>query len=691
MDPTVPPQQNLHRAMPGLGPTLTETGIHFALYSEHATAVELCLFESASAATEAQRVALEKGADSIWRVHVPDLKTGCLYAYRVHGPYRPAEGHRFNPSKLVLDPYAKALGRTMQWSEPLRSVPPGTSDQDNQPPDTQDSAPFAPLAKVIDTPFDWAGDRPPQIPWKETIIYETNVKGMTQQHPGIPEELRGTYTGLASEPVLEHLTHLGITAIELLPVHQIADEYHLHKHGLTNYWGYNPLLFFAPDARFARGDTTNPLVDFKNMVRAFHQAGIEVILDMVFNHSAEGDLHGPTVSFRGIDNAVYYRTEPGHPARYSNFTGCGNTFNLNHPQVLQLVLDVLRYWVEDMHVDGFRLDLAVTVGRGRESFESEGNFFKSIQQDPVLSRVKWIAEPWDLGPEGYQLSNFPKGWSEWNDQFRQTIRKFWRGDSNQAGSFIKRVSGSRDLFDSQTRPPHSTLNYLTSHDGFTLEDLVTYQHKHNEANGENNNDGHHDEDSCNYGVEGPSDDPVLNRFRQQQKRNLLATLLFSAGTPMISGGDEIGRTQQGNNNAYCQDSPISWYDWNLNNDKKSFLAFTQLIIQLRKRYPLAHASWQWFDSDGQTIDLDDEESLDVHCLGCVSTDNGNGAFMILWNRGDQACDFTLPGDSRNWKVLLDTSTPEEMDFDPSEKSLKSLYLAPHSLKILTGAKKQTNP
>ena len=671
-----------------LGPTPTEAGIHFSLYSEHATAVELCLFENAASTTESQRIDLKKGADSVWRAHVPNLKAGCLYGYRVHGPYRPAEGHRFNPSKLLLDPYAKALGRTLQWNEAVQSVPPDASDQHDQPPNTQDSAPYAPLAKVIDTSFDWGEDRLPETSWEETVIYETHVKGITQQHPDIPEELRGTYAGLASEPVLEHLTRLGITAIELLPVHQIADEYHLHKKGLTNYWGYNPLLLFAPDIRFARRDTANPLTEFKSMVRTIHQAGIEVILDLVFNHTAEGDLHGPTVSFRGIDNAVYYRTDPSHPVRYSNFTGCGNTFNLHHPQVRQLVLDALRYWVNEMHVDGFRLDLAVTLGRGRESFEPEGTFFKSIQEDPDLSRVKWIAEPWDLGPDGYQLSSFPNGWLEWNDQYRQTIRKFWRGDSHQAESLTKRVSGSLDLFGSKGRPPYSTVNYITSHDGFTLEDLVTYEHKHNEANGENNHDGHNGHDSCNYGVEGPSDDPGLKALRQQQKRNLLATLLLSAGTPMISGGDEIGRTQQGNNNAYCQDNPINWYDWNLKEDQKSFVEFTQLIIQLRKRFPSTQTSRQWFQADGQTIDPHAQESFDVQCLGCFSFENENTALLILWNGGGQNCDFMIPGDSRSWEVLLDTSAPAIKTDSPSlGKSLKTLNVAPRSLKVLTGGEK----
>ena len=665
-----------------IGPVITETGIHFTLYSEHATAVELCLFESTFSIEESQRINLEKGADSFWRTHVPNLKSGCLYAYRVHGPYRPAEGHRFNPSKLLVDPYAKALGRNLQWNEAVQSVPPGASDQNDRAPNTQDSAPYAPLAKVVDTSFDWGDDRQLETPWEETIIYETHLKGMTQQHPGIPEELRGTYAGLASEPVLEHLTGLGITAIELLPVHQIADEYHLHKMGLTNYWGYNPLLFFAPDARFVHRDDSDPATEFKNMVRAFHQAGIEVILDLVFNHTAEGNMHGPTVSLRGIDNAVYYRTDSSHPETYANFTGCGNTLNLHHPQVRQLVLDVLRYWVNEMHVDGFRLDLAVTVGRGRESFEPEGMFFKSIQEDPVLSQVKWIAEPWDLGPDGYQLSNFPKGWSEWNDQYRQTVRKFWRGDSNESQSLIKRVSGSLDLFGSKGRSLYSTVNYITSHDGFTLEDLVTYERKHNEANGENNRDGHNGHDSCNYGVEGPSDHPALKALRLQQKRNLLATLLLSTGTPMISGGDEIGRTQQGNNNAYCQDNSISWYDWNLDENQKSFTEFTRLIIQLRKRYSLVRASWQWFLANGQPIDSHSQESIDVQCLGCLSSENENDALLILWNNGDQNCDFTLPGDNRSWKILMDTSNPEKMDSLSLGKSLKIISIAPHSLKIL---------
>lgn len=669
-----------------LGPTLTETGIYFSLFSEHATAVELCLFESPASTKESQRITLAKGADSIWSVHVPNLKAGCLYGYRVYGPYHPAEGNRFNPSKVLLDPYAKALGRPLQWNEAVRSVPQDTLDHHDQPANAEDSAPYAPLGKVIDISFDWGEDRRPETPWEKTIIYETHVKGITQLHPDIPENLRGTYAGLASEPVLDHLNHLGITAIELLPVHQIADEYHLHRNGLANYWGYNPLLLFAPDIRLAR-DVDDPLSEFKSMVRTFHQAGIEVILDLVFNHTAEGDLHGPTVSFRGIDNAVYYKTDPSHPERYINFTGCGNTFNLHHPQVLQLVLDVLRYWVDETHVDGFRLDLAVTVGRGQEAFEPNSMFFQSIQEDPVLSKVKWIAEPWDLGPDGYQLSNFPNGWLEWNDQFRKTIRKFWRGDSQQTESLTKRVSGSTDLFGTKSRPPYSTVNYITSHDGFTLEDLVTYEHKHNEANRENNHDGHDGHDSCNYGVEGPSDDPTLKALRQQQKRNLMTTLLLSTGTPMISGGDEIGRTQQGNNNAYCQDNPISWYDWNLDEDQRDFMEFTRLIIQLRKQYSLTQTSWQWFYADGKIMDFDTQDSLDAPCLGCIPFANENTALLMLWNRDDQNCDFILPLDSYNWEISLDTSTPDKTNFPDLAKSLKTLNVAPRSVKVLNGSKK----
>ena len=686
MDRNSPPLPNTNRTMSDpLGPVISSTGIHFSLYSEHATAVELCLFENASSTKESQRIALEKGDDFIWRVNVPNLKAGCLYGYRVHGPYRPDEGHRFNSSKILIDPYAKVMGRALEWSATLQSVPPDASDQPDHPPNMQDSGPHAPLAKVVDPSFDWGKDRPPKTAWEETVIYETHIKGMTQQHPDIPEELRGTYAGLVSEPVLEHLTHLGITAVELLPVHQIANEYHLHKNGLTNYWGYNPLLMFAPDIRYAR--TTDPITEFKQMVKAFHEAGIEVILDLVFNHTAEGDLHGPTVSFRGIDNAVYYRTNSKHPERYADFTGCGNTFNLHHPQVRRLVLDVLRYWVDEMHVDGFRLDLAVTVGRGKQAFEPEGHFFKSIQEDSTLSEVKWIAEPWDLGPDGYQLSHFPNGWSEWNDQFRQTTRKFWRGDSHQGASLMHRVSGSLDLFGSKNRPLHSTVNYITSHDGFTLEDLVTYEHKHNEANGENNRDGHNGHDSCNYGIEGPSDDPALSAHRQLQKRNMLATLLLSAGTPMISGGDEIGRTQQGNNNAYCQDNPISWYDWNLGEDQNNFMEFTRLIVQLRKRYLLAQASWQWLQVDGQAVDPSANEVLDAQCLRSFSSENENAVLSILWNSSDKDCNFKLSSDSWNWEILIDTSVSEQENFPSFGKSLKTVHVAPHSVKVLTATKR----
>ncbi|NIP99374.1 MAG: glycogen debranching protein GlgX, partial [Nitrospinaceae bacterium] len=558
-------------------------GTRFSLYSEHATAVELCLFDSAEATQESQRIPLSRNADGVWSSVLPDVPTGQLYGYRVHGPYRPEEGHRFNPSKVLIDPYARALGRPMRWHEALWTVPPGAADSTDRPPNTMDSAPYAPLGKVVDTSFDWEGDRSPGLPWEETVIYETHVKGLSRNHPGLPEKIRGTYAGLASDPILEHLTKLGVTAVELLPVHQAANEYHLHKNGLTNYWGYNTLLYFAPDLRFASRPEGDPAAEFKQMVKTLHRAGIEVILDVVFNHTAEGDVHGPTVSFRGIDNAVYYRHDPENPGRYQNFTGCGNSFNTHHPVARRLVLDSLRTWVQEMHVDGFRLDLAVTLGRGEQFFEPEGSFFKSIQEDPVLSRVKWIAEPWDLGPEGYQLSSFPSQWSVWNDQFRKTVRKFWRGDPGQGKNLIQRFGGSPDLFPN-TGSPRASINYVTSHDGFTLQDLVSYDHKHNQANVEDNRDGSDDNDSHNHGVEGPTDDPEINNRREQQKRNLLATLLLSRGIPMLAGGDEIGRTQRGNNNAYCQDNEITWLDWDAWDHHKPFLEFTRRLIALRKTY-----------------------------------------------------------------------------------------------------------
>lgn len=676
-------KRNSINSGPPLGAVLTQDGIHFSLHSEHATAVDLCLFENSAAEKESQTLPLTKDSDAVWRVHVPHLKAGCLYGYRVHGPYRPSKGHRFNPAKLLIDPYAKALGRTMQSHEALRSALKETEDPHHAPPNTADSAPYAPLGKVVNTDFDWEDDHPPATPWEETLIYETHVKGMTQQHPDVPEELRGTYAGLASEPIIEHLTRLGITAVELLPVHQATDEYRLHKSGLTNYWGYNPLLWFAPDVRFAGGDTSDPIIEFKTMVRTFHRAGLEVILDMVFNHTAEGDIKGPTLSFRGIDNADYYRRDPKNSNRYADYTGCGNTFNLNHPRARQLVLDCLRYWVEEMHVDGFRLDLAVSVGRGKNPFDPQGEFFKNVEEDPVLSQVKWIAEPWDLGPGGYQLSNFPSGWSEWNDQYRQTVRRFWRGDAGLISSLVQRVSGSRDLFGD--RPLHSSINYVIAHDGFTLQDLVMYEHKHNKANCENNRDGSDGNDSCNYGTEGPSDDPALNGKRDRQKKNMLATLLLSAGTPMISGGDEISRTQQGNNNAYCQDNPISWYDWDLDEGQNNFLEFTRSLIQFRKRTQCHLAARQWLRPDGQPLDSGEAPPLEGQAVACLLTPpSGNHPELwVLWNADEQAIEFQPPGETRCWEIIFNTRHPETPLMPTPGKPLKTLLLPGKSLLVLS--------
>lgn len=666
-----------------LGPVITEQGVSFSLYSEHATAVELCLFDSADADRETRTLPLEKRPDSVWHVHVAGLNAGALYGFRVHGPYRPAEGHRFNPSKLLIDPWARALGRPMVWHESLQSVPLEAEDHPDHPPNTQDSAACAPLARVIDTAFDWQDDRAPDIPWDDTIIYEAHVKGISRQHPGVPEPLRGTFAGLASEPVLDHLTKLGVTTVELLPVTQSADELHLHQMGLTNYWGYNPLLPFAPDIRLASAEGGGPVFEFKQMVQTLHRAGFEVILDLVFNHTAEGDLWGPTVSFRGIDNFNYYRTGTDDRSRYIDFTGCGNTLNLHHPRVRQWVLDCLRYWITEMHVDGFRLDLAVTVGRGREAFEPEGEFFRSIAQDPVLSQAKWIAEPWDLGPEGYQLSRFPREWSEWNDQFRQTVRRYWRGDPGLSTSLARRVSGSRDWFTG--RSLHASLNYVTSHDGFTLQDLVSYEQKHNEANGEDNRDGSHGNDSCNYGSEGPSDDPELNALRLRQKKNLMATLLLSSGIPMLSGGDEIGRTQEGNNNAYCQDNTLSWHHWNLDASQREFLEFTRSLIGLRKSHRWHQAERQWFRPDGQRFDIEEDltpEGPGMACRLSGLSSTGKGEHWVFWNEGPYPVEFLLPEEYRPGKVLVGTCRPDSPHVSEIGKSLKTLVMPGGTLMVL---------
>ncbi len=576
------------RVWPGsphpLGATWDGVGVNFAIFSEHATRVELCLFDSPDAEMESVTIPLPEQTDMVWHGYLPDIHPGQLYGYRVHGPYAPQHGHRFNPRKLVLDPYAKAIGRATRWSDVLFGFRIGAPDAPS--PDDRDSAPCAPLGAVNDDAFTWGNDAPLKTPWHETLIYELHVRGYTQLHPHVPEHLRGKYLGLASEPALRHLTSLGVTAVEMMPVHHHNDEWHLVQAGLGNYWGYNTLSYFAPDVRYA----TSPLPleavrEFKVMVRALHAAGLEVILDVVYNHTAEGNHLGPTLSLRGIDNSSYYRLLPENRRYYQDFTGTGNTLNVRSPRVLQLIMDSLRYWVLEMHVDGFRFDLASALARELHAVDRLGAFFDIIHQDPVLSQVKLIAEPWDLGEGGYQVGNFPPKWTEWNGKYRDSVRRFWRGDRGAVSELATRLAGSSDLYEQSGRRPYASINFVTAHDGFTLADLVSYDHKHNEANGENNQDGENHNLSWNCGVEGPTDDRRILDLRDRQRRNLMATLMLSLGVPMISGGDEIGRTQRGNNNAYCQDNEASWTHWDLSASNRDFLLFVRRLIQIRREQP----------------------------------------------------------------------------------------------------------
>jgi isoamylase len=664
------------QAWPGspypLGATWDGQGVNFALFSEHATAVELCLFDAPDAAVESVRIPIVDRTDMIWHAYVPGLKPGQLYGYRVHGPWAPAEGHRFNPAKLLLDPYARALGRPMRWHPSLFAFADGDPDG---APDPTDSAPYAAIGQVVDEPFDWGNDRPPRTPWHETVIYELHVKGFTQLNEAIPPELRGTYLGLASPPAIEHLKSLGITAVELMPVHEHVDEWHLASRGLVNYWGYNTLSFFAPDHRYARATARADLVrDFKHMVRALHEAGLEVILDVVYNHTAEGDHRGPTLSFRGIDNRSYYRLLPGNPARYQDFTGTGNTLNMQSPAVLRLMMDSLRYWVEEMHVDGFRFDLASALARELHAVDRLGSFFDVIGQDPVVSRVKLIAEPWDVGDGGYQVGNFPPGWAEWNGRYRDVVRRFWRGDRGVIAELATRLSGSSDLYGLSGRQPHASINFVTSHDGFTLADLVSYNEKHNLANGEDNRDGDPNNLSWNCGVEGPTDDAAVRELRARQVRNFMLTLLASIGVPMISGGDEVLRTQRGNNNAYCHDSPLSWTPWRRDPERTAMLEFTRALVALRRSQPVLRrrtflrggpqADVRWLRPDGAEMTDADWFDADRQVLGMLLDGNHIGerdsrgrplrgdTLLVLLNASAAGLHFALPDRGTRWELLI---------------------------------------
>jgi isoamylase len=694
------------------GATWDGRGVNFALFSEYATGAEVCLFDSPDAPHEVERIPMPMYTDLVWHVYVPGLQPGQIYGYRVHGPYEPHAGQRFNSNKLLVGPYAKALTGIIQWDDAMFGYTIGHSDADLSF-DTRDSAPCMPRCVVIDPDFDWGDDRPPDTPLHESIIYELHVKGFTQLHPEVPEGLRGTYAGLASPPVIDYLQALGITAVELLPVHQRIDDRHLIEQGLTNYWGYNTLSYFAPDVRYSSAGAQGEQVrEFKAMVKALHAAGIEVILDVVYNHTAEGSHLGPTLSLRGIDNRVYYRRVDGDERYYMDYTGCGNSLNLLHSRTLQLIMDSLRYWVMEMHVDGFRFDLAATLARGLHEADRLSSFFDIIHQDPVLSQVKLIAEPWDVGPGGYQVGNFPVLWCEWNSRYRDTVRRFWKGDEAQVAELAYRLAGSSDLYQHNGRQPYASINFITAHDGFTLRDLVSYNQKHNEANHEDNRDGETHNNSWNCGAEGPTDDPAINALRARQQRNMLATLLLSQGVPMLLAGDERNRTQQSNNNAYCQDNPLSWLNWRLDDADQNLLAFTRRLIQIRKAHPALHRrsffqgrsihgpdvrDIEWFRPDGQEMSEEEWSHSFARCLGMLL----NGQDMDEWGeRGDHIRDdmllvllnahwetipFTLPDppDGAAWEVLVDTAQPEKR---PPLPAGAPYALRARSLALLIGAR-----
>jgi glycogen operon protein len=555
------------------------------LYSQHATRVELCLFDARDPSKEYERFEIENVSRHVWHIYLPGVRPGQLYGYRVHGPYEPENGHRFNPSKLLIDPYARAIAGSVDWNAAVFPYRMGAPDQDFARDDTDDAAGI-PKGVVVESFFDWEGDRPPDTPLHASVIYEVHVKGFTATNPDVPEEQRGTYAGLASPASIEYLQKLGITAVELLPVHSFLDDKHLVERGLRNYWGYNTTNFFSPDGRYSSaGDRGDQVAEFKAMVKALHRAGIEVILDVVYNHTSEGNHMGPVLSFKGIDNATYYRLVGENKRYYMDYTGTGNSLNAQHPQVLKLIMDSLRYWVEEMHVDGFRFDLASTLARELHDVDKLSSFFDIVHQDPVLEKVKLIAEPWDVGEGGYQVGNFPLLWAEWNDKYRDTVRGYWRGDQGKMADFGYRLTGSSDLYGEDGRSPMASINFVTAHDGFTLHDVVSYDNKHNEANGEDNRDGNNNNISANYGVEGVTDDSAILDVRYRQMRNMLASLLFSQGVPMICGGDEIARTQNGNNNAYAQDNEISWFNWNLDDRRRALLDFTCKIVNLRHKHP----------------------------------------------------------------------------------------------------------
>ena len=675
------------RVWPGtpypLGATWDGAGVNFALFSENATKVELCLFGTQKGEKETARIAITEQTDQIWHIYLPEVRPGQLYGYRVHGPYDPNNGHRFNPNKLLLDPYAKSIAGTIQWSDALFGYEMGNPDDDLSY-DERDSSKGIPKCVVLDPAFSWGDDSPPLIPWHKSIIYELHVKGYTARHPDVPREMSGTFSGLTCPAVLEYLKSLGITAVELMPVHQLVADKQLVDRGLTNYWGYNSIGFFAPDARYSStGVNGQQVKEFKTLVKALHREGIEVILDVVYNHTAEGNQMGPTLCFRGIDNAAYYRLLANDRRYYVDYTGTGNSLDMTHPRVLQIIMDSLRYWVLEMHVDGFRFDLASALARELHEVDRLGAFFDIIHQDPVISQVKLIAEPWDLGEGGYQVGNFPVLWAEWNGMYRDTVRRFWRGDRGQVSDLAYRLTGSSDLYEHGGRLPYASINFVTAHDGFTLRDLVSYNEKHNEDNGEDGKDGTDDNLSWNCGVEGPTDDSEILALRARLQRNYLATLMLSQGVQMLLAGDEIGRTQQGNNNAYCQDNDISWLDWKLDQPRLELLSFTKQVIRIFNRHPVLQRrnffqgrkilvseikDLTWFRADGKEMTEGDWNDAEIRCLGlrlagdAIEEVDARGnrivddTLLILLNAQYIPISFILPAHrpKMRWELLLDT-------------------------------------
>ncbi|MBU1692035.1 MAG: glycogen debranching protein GlgX [Gammaproteobacteria bacterium] len=681
-------------------------GVNFAIFSENATRVELCLFNP-TGRREIQRIELRERTDLIWHCYLPEARPGMLYGYRIHGPYDPENGHRFNPNKLLIEPYAKDIVGQIKWSDAHFGYKIGHRREDLSF-DRRDNAADMPKCRVIDPAFTWGEDKSPNIPWSDMVVYELHVRGLTKNHPDIPPPLRGTYAGLATAPVINHLKRLGITSVELMPVHAFLDDRHLLERGLSNHWGYNTIGFFAPDHRYSSSGVVS---EFKTMVKTLHSNGIEVILDVVYNHTAEGNHLGPTLSFRGVDNAYYYRLVGDNPRYCMDYTGCGNTLNLQQPRALQLIMDSLRYWVLEMHVDGFRFDLASALARELHEVNRLGAFFDILLQDPVLSQVKLIAEPWDLGEGGYQVGNFPAGWGEWNDRYRDNMRSYWKGDGGLIGDFAQRLTGSSDFYDHSGRKPYASVNFINAHDGFTLHDVVSYNDKHNEANGEDNRDGTDNNNSWNCGAEGPTEDADINALRAQQKRNLLATLFFSQGVPMLVAGDEMGRTQQGSNNAYCQDNEISWVNWNLSADDREFLAFVQRVIALRREHPVFHRrnffqgraihgsgtkDIHWFKPDGSEMN-DEEWAHDfARCLGVflggesMQEQDQRGQlirdknFLLLFNSHHETIPFILPVlcEGGVWQSVLDTHLAGGLELDGQFQDGDTYPLAGRSLALL---------